>query len=103
MRGEHPGAGRYGDAGRVVGKDETAAILAERLAHHGIASAVVTDPDRPTSKKTRLVAQQQQIVRIDHEKRHPLAGAVEDGVRRAIDVALRDAHAVVLSDYARAS
>jgi rfaE bifunctional protein kinase chain/domain len=85
----------------VVGKDESAAILSNRLADHGIASAVVVDPDRPTSKKTRLVAQQQQIVRIDHEKRHPISGAVEDGVRDAIDHAMRDADACVLSDYAK--
>jgi len=85
----------------VVGKDETAAILADRLAHHGIASAVVVDPDRPTSKKTRLVAQQQQIVRVDHEQRHPVAGAVADGVRHAIDRAMPGAQACVLSDYAK--
>ncbi|HEX7840168.1 MAG TPA: D-glycero-beta-D-manno-heptose-7-phosphate kinase [Kofleriaceae bacterium] len=85
----------------AVGKDETAAILTEQLAHHAIASAVVIDPDRPTSKKTRLVAQQQQIVRIDLEKRHPLAGAAADGVRRAIDHAIPGADACVLSDYAK--
>ena len=82
----------------VVGKDETAAILADRLAHHGVASAVVVEPDRPTSKKTRLVAQQQQIVRVDHEQRHPVAGAIADGVRQAIDRAMRGAQACVLSD-----
>lgn len=85
----------------VVGKDETAAILSEQLAHHDITSAVVIDPERPTSKKTRLVAQQQQIVRIDLEKRHPIAGAAADGVRRAIDHAIAGAHACVLSDYAK--
>jgi rfaE bifunctional protein kinase chain/domain len=85
----------------VVGKDETAAIVADRLAQHGIASAVVVDADRPTSKKTRIVAQQQQIVRVDHEKRHPIAGAVAEGVRHAIDRAMRDVQACVLSDYAK--
>lgn len=85
----------------VVGKDDTAAVLAERLAHHGIASAVVVDPDRPTSKKTRLVAQQQQIVRVDHEKRHPVDGALAEALRRTIDRALHDAQACVLSDYAK--
>jgi D-beta-D-heptose 7-phosphate kinase/D-beta-D-heptose 1-phosphate adenosyltransferase len=85
----------------VVGKDETAGIVTERLAHHGIASAVVVDPDRPTSKKTRLVAGQQQIVRIDHEKRHAVVGAAADGVRRAIDHAMPGADACVLSDYAK--
>jgi rfaE bifunctional protein kinase chain/domain len=87
----------------VVGKDEAAGILDERLAQHGIASAVVTDPDRPTTKKTRLVAQQQQIVRIDHEKRSPVGAALADAMRRAIDRALLDARACVLSDYAKGS
>ncbi len=85
----------------VVGKDDTAGIVADRLAHHGITSAVVIDPDRPTSKKTRLVAQQQQIVRIDHEQRHAITGAVADAVRRAIDHAMPGADACVLSDYAK--
>ena len=85
----------------VVGQDESATIVADRLAQHGIASAVVVDADRPTSKKTRIVAQQQQIVRVDHEKRQPIAGAVAEGVRQAIDRAMRDVQACVLSDYAK--
>jgi D-beta-D-heptose 7-phosphate kinase/D-beta-D-heptose 1-phosphate adenosyltransferase len=85
----------------VVGKDEAAAIVDERLAQCGIASAVVTDGERPTSKKTRLVAQQQQIVRIDHEKRQPVTGALADSVCRAIDRALRDVQACVQADYAK--
>jgi rfaE bifunctional protein kinase chain/domain len=85
----------------VVGRDPAAESVAELLTQHGIVSGVVVDPDRPTSKKTRLVAQQQQIVRIDHEQRHPVAGGIADAVRAAIDRALRDAQACVLSDYAK--
>ncbi len=85
----------------VAGKDEAAAILADRLAHHGIASEVVIDAGRPTTKKTRLVAQQQQIVRVDHETRDPIAGAIADAVRRAIDRGMAGAQACVLSDYAK--
>ncbi len=85
----------------VVGTDDTAAILGEQLAHHRIANATVADASRPTSKKTRLVAQQQQIVRVDHEKRHAVAGPIVDDLRRAIDAALKTARACVLSDYAK--
>jgi len=85
----------------VVGEDETAAILAGQLDHRGIANRTVVDPDRPTSKKTRLVAQQQQIVRVDREKRHPIAGAIDDSVRRAIDAAAGEVQALVISDYAK--
>jgi D-beta-D-heptose 7-phosphate kinase/D-beta-D-heptose 1-phosphate adenosyltransferase len=85
----------------VVGKDETAAVLDDRLARHGIARELVTDVDRPTSKKTRLVAQGQQIVRVDHERRKPVTGAAADAMRTAITAAIHGADACVLSDYAK--
>ena len=67
----------------------------------GINGRMVVDADRPTSKKTRLVAQQQQIVRVDHEKRTPIAGAIADAVKKGIDGAIRDVQACVVSDYAK--
>ena len=85
----------------VVGRDDTANNLGERLAQQGINGRMVVDPDRPTSKKTRLVAQQQQIVRVDHEKRTPITGAIEDAIKRGIDTAIRDVQACVISDYAK--
>lgn len=101
----------------VVGDDETAAIVSAQLAQRAIADRTVRDPSRPTSKKTRLVAQQQQIVRIDREARHPIAGAVAEAMRHAIDAAIdgaatdagggaatgpgSGAQALVLSDYAK--
>jgi len=102
----------------VVGDDETAAIVSGQLAQRAIADRTVRDPSRPTSKKTRLVAQQQQIVRIDREARHPIAGAVAEAMRHAIDAVVDGvatdaggagavtstdggAQALVLSDYAK--
>jgi D-beta-D-heptose 7-phosphate kinase/D-beta-D-heptose 1-phosphate adenosyltransferase len=85
----------------VVGQDDTAGIVRERLAQQGIGQALVTDLDRPTIQKTRLVAQGQQIVRVDRERRHPVADEIAAAVRRAIDTGMRDAHAVVISDYAK--
>ena len=85
----------------VVGKDDTANTLAEALAKQGINGRLVPDPDRPTSKKTRLVAQQQQIVRVDHEKRTPISGHVADAIKKGIDNAIRDVQACVISDYAK--
>lgn len=85
----------------VVGDDEAARTVGEQLGEHRIVSAVICDPQRPTSKKTRLVAQQQQIVRIDREQRRPITGEIEELVCAAIDRALTDAQACVLSDYAK--
>ncbi len=85
----------------VVGDDDTAATLRRLLDGQRLAHQLVTDPARPTSKKTRLVAQQQQIVRIDQESRAPLAGQSAADMRAAIDRALVGASACVLSDYAK--
>src|SRR5437762_95060 len=81
----------------VVGHDEASKIVDDQLAELRIRSAVICDPERPTSKKTRLVAQQQQIVRIDREQRQPIAGEIAQFVCEAIDRALKHAQACVLS------
>jgi D-beta-D-heptose 7-phosphate kinase/D-beta-D-heptose 1-phosphate adenosyltransferase len=85
----------------VVGTDETATTLTNLLAAQHIGHQLVADPTRPTSKKTRLVAQQQQIVRIDQESRAPLSGQGAADLRLVIERALGGASACVLSDYAK--
>lgn len=85
----------------AVGKDETATTLTGLLAAQHIAHELVSDGTRPTSKKTRLVAQQQQIVRIDQESRAPLSGQGAADMRAVIERALQGASACVLSDYAK--
>lgn len=85
----------------VVGRDDTAGLLSERLGTHGIVDATVVDAQRPTSKKTRLVAQGQQIVRVDHEKRAAVDAETHAALAAAIERALRTAQALVISDYAK--
>jgi len=85
----------------VVGRDDTATAMADRLVRAGIAYDLVPDDARPTVKKTRFVAQGQQIIRVDHERRRPVDGAARDAMRKAIDTAIRDTQACVLSDYAK--
>jgi rfaE bifunctional protein kinase chain/domain len=57
--------------------------------------------DRPTTRKTRVVAHNQQVVRADWESTAPLRDADRARVVDAVRVAVRDADAVVLSDYAK--
>jgi D-beta-D-heptose 7-phosphate kinase/D-beta-D-heptose 1-phosphate adenosyltransferase len=85
----------------VVGKDAEAEGLAADLGQLGIETRLCGDPGRPTTRKTRFVAQQQQIVRIDHESRAPIAGAVADAAIAAVQAEVAHASAVVLSDYAK--
>jgi D-beta-D-heptose 7-phosphate kinase/D-beta-D-heptose 1-phosphate adenosyltransferase len=84
----------------VVGDDDAAKLLRDRFAVRGAdTSGIVADPSRPTTRKTRIVAHSQQMVRADREDRSPITGAVEDRIIAAFNDALSDADAVIISDY----
>ena len=57
--------------------------------------------DRPTTRKTRVVAHNQQVVRADWESTAPLREADRMRVVAAVKRAVTGADAVVLSDYAK--
>ncbi len=85
----------------VVGTDAAAGELGSALARVGVTAHLCTDAARPTTKKTRVVAQQQQIVRIDYESKSPIDGATHAEVLAAIEADLALTQALVLSDYAK--
>ena len=64
---------------------------------HGL----LTLRDRPTTRKTRVVAHSQQVVRADWESTAPLRDDDRARVVEHVKDAVRDADAVVLSDYAK--
>jgi D-beta-D-heptose 7-phosphate kinase/D-beta-D-heptose 1-phosphate adenosyltransferase len=61
--------------------------------------SLVTDDSRPTTIKTRIVAQNQMVVRADREHRTPVDGKTEEMIVAAVNAALQTAHALVVSDY----
>jgi len=84
----------------VVGDDQNGRELLGQFCHHHInTSAVFQDPDRRTSRKTRVVAAHQQIVRIDRESREALPADVEQQLCRWIASHSHEYAVVVLSDY----
>jgi rfaE bifunctional protein kinase chain/domain len=62
-------------------------------------SSLVTDNSRPTTIKTRIIAQNQMVVRADREHRTPVHGKTEDLIITAVKTAIENAHALVVSDY----
>lgn len=86
----------------LVGADAESTVLRalldnDKVNHQG----VVADPSRPTSLKTRIVAQKQQVLRIDREDRSKLAEETQSKLTSAIEGALEGAQAVILSDYGK--
>jgi D-beta-D-heptose 7-phosphate kinase / D-beta-D-heptose 1-phosphate adenosyltransferase len=86
----------------VVGSDEDGRALIEILDSIGAErSGVVVDPSRPTTVKTRVIAHTQQVVRIDFESRVGVDSEVSQRMIGAIDRAIDENKAVVLSDYGK--
>ena len=86
----------------VVGRDTAAAQLRLQLTEqHVDCSGFVVIPGRHTSIKTRIVAQRQQIVRLDRETRQELDGRATQRLLDAIQPRLRGAAALILGDYGK--
>jgi len=86
----------------VVGDDADGKVLCRSLAGRGVAPRrVVTDPARPTTVKTRIIAHSQQVVRADRESRVDLAGEPLTRLLEAISDELPSCEAMVVSDYGK--
>jgi D-beta-D-heptose 7-phosphate kinase/D-beta-D-heptose 1-phosphate adenosyltransferase len=86
----------------VVGDDVEAERLRSRLSERGVdAAGLVTEPGRPTTTKTRIVAHSQQVVRVDRERTDPVSAASEDALLGFVRSHVPEAGAVIVSDYAK--
>ncbi|MCX7723374.1 MAG: D-glycero-beta-D-manno-heptose-7-phosphate kinase [Verrucomicrobiae bacterium] len=86
----------------VIGRDAPGAQLKRLLAAHGIGhTGLIELDDRPTSLKTRIIAQRQQIVRVDRECKHELDGKLTEKLLTLIRRRLDSAAAVIVGDYGK--
>ncbi len=86
----------------VTGHDDDGARLLRLCERAGIETRAVTSmPGRPTTVKTRVVAQGQQIVRLDLEVTTPLPGDRTAALYGRLLDAAPELDAVIVSDYAK--
>jgi rfaE bifunctional protein kinase chain/domain len=86
----------------VVGDDDAAAKVRAELREQSPMQTndlLITDPSRPSTIKTRIIAHSQMVVRADRERRTPVDGQTEDAIIAAARAALANADALVISDY----
>ncbi len=89
----------------VVGGDQAGRELIKLLVDSGIGvEGVVVDAARPTTTKTRIVAQgslrfPQQLARIDRVDRQPIAGTVQSELLAWLGKLVSRCDAVLVSDY----
>jgi D-glycero-beta-D-manno-heptose-7-phosphate kinase len=90
----------------VVGADSEGKLLVDSMRAHGIdVAGVLVDPNRPTTVKTRIVAEgafnvfPQQVSRIDRQDRTTLDTAVEQQLIEQIEAFAQQVDAILISDY----
>jgi len=84
----------------VVGDDDNGRIVRRMIDATGAdTSGIIVDPSRPTTVKTRIIAHNQQVIRLDRETCEPLTASVRSAVMKCIKQKLDVLDAVIFSDY----
>lgn len=86
----------------AVGNDKFGKEFFETLEKSNIKTEkVFLEKDIQTIVKTRIIAQRQQMIRIDREKKIPISEKIIKKLKKSIDEILEFCEAVVVSDYAK--
>jgi rfaE bifunctional protein kinase chain/domain len=83
----------------AIGDDGAGAQLGDMLTAIGVPTRGLLRVSRPTTKKTRVVARSQQLVRIDDEDDADLTASEAGRITGAVEDAIGDADALILEDY----
>ncbi|WP_300755665.1 D-glycero-beta-D-manno-heptose-7-phosphate kinase [uncultured Brachyspira sp.] len=86
----------------VIGKDNSADTIIKSMNKSNISSkGIVEDDSRDTITKTRIVANTQQIVRIDNESTEPFSANIMKKIEKNFTDNIDNYNAVIISDYAK--
>lgn len=85
----------------AVGTDEDGGRLEKLCRDAKLKTKLIRDPARPTTKKTRIIAANQQVVRVDQELAVPLQQAESDELFAYLQETIGEYPVVILSDYGK--
>lgn len=84
----------------ALGKDADGRSLRRMFEEAGIGTeGIVADPKRITSRKTRILASNQQMLRIDRESRNPIDASIENELTARIRDMAAGCQVILISDY----
>jgi len=86
----------------LIGEDTHAEKLRRLLGENGIGlEALVNDPTFQTIVKTRIIARQQQVVRVDRERPQSLSDEAQAGCVEKVRELLPQLDAIIFEDYGK--
>lgn len=86
----------------IIGEDSEGELFAQILNSIDVSSKfLLREKNRPTTIKTRIVAHNQQVVRIDQENIQPISSATQKNLINQFKELIEDIDIVIVSDYAK--
>jgi D-beta-D-heptose 7-phosphate kinase/D-beta-D-heptose 1-phosphate adenosyltransferase len=86
----------------VIGKDRIGREILDRVKGLVLTTdGIITEPDRPTSIKTRVIAHSQQVVRFDRESVKAIRAKTTRKILRFVEENLNNIHVVIVADYGK--
>jgi len=86
----------------VTGTGPGGTLMDQRFKDLGVdAGGVVQDPQRPTTRKTRIIAANQQVLRIDRETVQDIATETRESIAAYVLKAVPTVDAILISDYGK--
>ncbi len=86
----------------VVGADEASEQLQSLLKNNGTRRIdFVTEDDRPTTRKVRVMSGQHHIVRVDYEVKRFVSDKTEKEILKRLEKGLEGAAGVIIEDYGK--
>ncbi|MBD3272084.1 MAG: hypothetical protein GF384_06055, partial [Elusimicrobia bacterium] len=86
----------------VVGADKDGETIVSSFDHAGVnTEGIIVDDERPTITKTRIIARNQQVLRLDVERTNSFNRHMHSTLRNAIQRITPQCAAVIISDYGK--
>lgn len=86
----------------VIGTGRTGGQLLTTLREKGLDTAgIFQEPQRPTTRKARIIAGSQQVLRIDWETRQEISPATLSAMMDCLEARIPEADVVLISDYGK--
>ncbi len=85
----------------VIGRDRDGETLSGLLEAHGVDCVLLHDDHRRTTRKTRIIANNQQVVRVDRETSDPLSQSVVAELLEILQKHGQEHDIIIVSDYGK--
>jgi D-glycero-beta-D-manno-heptose-7-phosphate kinase len=84
----------------IVGQDDSGALLREIAKEAGFSTeGILDDPSRPTTSKTRVIAHNQHVIRVDRESKSDVDESIIASILETLEDQISSLDAIIMEDY----